>query len=328
MTASPTSFDLERLLAPQTGRTPQMQAIHEWLLQEDAGLPDWLSLPAAEGRALAARLNRRWNAELPPVASVTPLRLPGATGGPAIPAQMIEPPDALPGCILFLHGGGWAFCDLDTHQGLMRRLALATRRKVLGIDYRLAPEHPYPAPLADCIAGWRWLADESGIAGPFGVAGDSAGANLALALVLGEQAAGRRVPDAALLFYGIFAADLDSPSYRRFATGYGLTRERMRRFFDWYVPQAQRVDPLVSPIEASDAEFAALPPLFLNAAGLDPLLCDTLAMVERLQRIGARHEFVLHPGLHHGFMLMSSHLPAADEAIGRAAAFFRDAAVG
>jgi acetyl esterase len=319
-------FDLDRLLAPDVRRTPEMQAVKDWLDREDAGVPDWVGLPPVEGRILAARANGRWNGDMPQVAAVTDVSIPGQGDAPEIPAQLIVPPDVGPGCILYLHGGGWAFCDLATHQGLMRRLAIAARTRVLGVDYRRSPEHPFPAPLDDCIAAWRWLragSVENTQGGPLAVSGDSAGANLAIAVALNESEQGRPPPDLGLLFYGIYSADLASPSYMRFAEGYGLTRERMRKFWDWYAPPQVRSDPLLSPVEATQAQLGELPPLYLNAAGLDPLLSDSLVLIEKLEAAGVDYAFDLHEGLHHGFMLMSPRLPAADSAIEQAAAFYR-----
>ena len=243
---------------------------------------------------------------------------------------MFVPEQALPGCILYIHGGGWAFCDIATHERTMRLLARETRTRVLAIDYRLAPEHPFPAPLEDCQAAWRWLvaqaAHDAGLAGPLAVAGDSAGANLALSVILRESELKRPAPQAGLLFYGIFSSDLDSPSYRRFATGHGLTQAAMADFFDWYVPgagpESPRHDPLVQQIAASEAVLARLPPLFLNAAGLDVLLCDTLGFAARLEEVGASFELQVHEGVHHGFLQFSSRLEEARRAMALAAAFF------
>lgn len=321
-------LDLARLLGPDAQRSPDMEAVWSWMVDADAGVPDWLTLEAPAARALLKRLDLRWNAELPPMAE-EPLSLPGST---PIPARLLTPPDAEPGCILFLHGGGWAFGDLDTHARCMRLLAADAGRRVLAIDYRLAPEHPAPVPFEDCLAGWRALVERSrepAFNGPLAVAGDSAGANLALAVILNEIREDRRKPDAGLLFYGVYGADLDSPSYRRFAEGFGLTRAHMKRFWDWYAPAAgalPRSDPRLSPLEAPEPEVARLPPLFLNAAGLDPLLSDTVSLVRRLQAAGVPHRFVLHEGVHHGFMQMSAQLPAGRSAIREAAAFLTEQA--
>ncbi len=132
-----------------------------------------------------------------------------------------------------------------------------------------------------------------------------------------------------LSFYGAFRAGTESASYRRFAEGFGLTRAMMGRFWDWYVPPGEpdrRRDPLVSPLDASDEALRALPPVFLNAAGLDPLLSDTLAFRDRLAAAGVAHELAVTPGVHHGFMQMSLRLAAAREAFAQAAAFYRSQA--
>ena len=321
-------LDHARLFGPDAHRSPDMEAVWSWLTEEDAGVPNWLTLEPAEARALQRRLSQRWNVELPAMAEES-LVLPGAF---PVPARLLTPHAANPGCILFLHGGGWAFCDLDTHARCMRLLAADAGMRVLAVDYRLAPEHPAPIPFDDCLSAWRALADRSrepAFNGPLAVAGDSAGANLALAVILNEIRAGRRGPDAGLLFYGVYGADLDSPSYHRFAEGFGLTRAQMQRFWDWYAPPEgalPRSDPRLSPVQAPEAEVARLPPLFLNAAGLDPLLSDTVAMVRRLEAAGVPHRFVLHEGVHHGFMQMSARLPAARSAIREAAAFLSEQA--
>ncbi|MDX7953928.1 alpha/beta hydrolase fold domain-containing protein, partial [Lichenihabitans sp. Uapishka_5] len=160
--------------------------------------------------------------------------------------------------------------------------------------------------------------------GPIAVAGDSAGANLGLALALALLAEDRPAPACGLLFYGAYAADTATPSYLRFAEGFGLTRAAMARFWEFYAPDAaMQADPRVSPLQTDAALLRRLPPLFLNAAGLDPLLCDSLALAARLREAGVPHALRLHEGVHHGFMQMSLRLPEAQVAIDEAAAFLR-----
>jgi len=312
-------IDASRLLSAEAKRSPEMEALWQWMLKEDAGLPNPETLPLNEQRALVSKLNERWNADLPPLAETLRIEVPGPAG--PVACEWMAPHGARPGAMLFIHGGGWAVCGLDTHRRFARLMAVRAGMAVLSVDYRLAPEHPFPAGLEDCAAAWRWLAAKQ--SGPLLAGGDSAGANLTMALALHEAQAGRRGPDGLLCFYGAYSVDLESPSCLRFAEGYGLTRARMEQYFDWYAPREARADPLVAPIEASEATLAKLPPLFLNAASLDPLLSDTLAFARRLDDAEADYELVIYEGVHHGFMMWSSRLAEADAAIHRAAAFAR-----
>ena len=319
--AAASTVDLDALLGPQARRSPDMDAVWQWLAEQDAHLPDWVTLPPDEARALHDGLGARWNTLLPEMASTTATVLPGE-----VQAELVEPKGAQPGCLLFLHGGGWAFGSLSTYARFIRLLAEETRTRVLAVAYRLAPEHPFPAGFEDCRAAWHWLAErahEPAFDGPLAIAGDSAGANLALAVTLDAIAAERRKPDLALLFYGAYAAGVDSASARRFAEGFGLTRAGMARFWDWYVAPGDpaRADPRVSPLRAPDAAIARLPPLFLNAASLDPLLCDTVDLARRLEAAGVTHRLAIHEGVHHGFMQMTLRLPEARAAFRAAAAF-------
>lgn len=314
-------LDLDALFAAQAARTPQMQALWEWMIAQDAGLPEPTSLPPTMGRALADALNIRMRGENS--ADVLSFETFPGPAGP-LGLKIVAPPSKPKGTILYLHGGGWCFGSLETHERIMRDLALETGRAVVAVDYRLAPEHSYPAGLDDCAAAWAWLQGHLGetrFPRPVAFAGDSAGAHLALALALREQARGGAAPDALILLYGAFGDDFDTRSYLRFAQGYGLTRQRMINFFRWYAGEADRADPCLAPLKASDADLARLPPIYLNAAGLDPLLSDTLALVARLERLGHPHAFALHEGLHHGFHQMSARLPAAREAVAQIGAW-------
>lgn len=306
--------------------SPEMTALIERMASAGPQ-PDPTLLPPAEGRALSEESNRRWNRALPPMAVAADCRVDAnpALGSAACRLRVLVPQDAARGAILYVHGGGFAFCSPETHERCARLLAIASGMPVLLPDYRLAPEHPYPAGLRDVVACLRAAfaaTKEAGVvAGPLIVAGDSAGANLALAALLHEQR--QTVPTAvggALLFYGNYAMDFATPSYLAFEDGPGLTRARMQRYWAWYPAAGADLsgDPLACPLAADDEALMALPPLYLTAAGVDPLLSDTLRLHQRLQALGRKEAVTVVPGVVHGFLQYTIDLEAAREALAAA----------
>ena len=286
-------------------------------------LPDPTLLAPAEGRAQNARANAWWNRDLPEMAIAQDVTIPGdeSLGTGPVRARRLVPPEARGGVLLFVHGGGFAFCSPETHERCARVLALETGLTVLVPDYRLAPEHPFPAGLKDVVASLRAAPDLAAAPGKVVVSGDSAGANLALAALLHEIAEGRSTPaDAALLYYGNFGTDFGTESYVTFSEGPGLTRGKMQRYWAWYLsdPQDSR-NPLAAPLRAHTAALAALPPVRLIAAAVDPLLSDSLALGGRLGI-----EVTVVPGVTHGFLQMSRDLPQARAALAGGAAFIRE----
>ncbi|TGD65164.1 hypothetical protein EYC08_08780 [Tabrizicola sp. WMC-M-20] len=145
----------------------------------------------------------------------------------------------------------------------MRVLAQEAGAVVVSADDPLAPEHPFPAGLQDGAAIWAALRGVQGpfdgLTGPWAISGDSAGANIARAVLLDENAP---PADGALLFYGVYGADFSTASYTEFAEGPGLTRSKMQRYFDWYAAEGQRDDPRVAPLRATDAALQAMPPTY------------------------------------------------------------------
>lgn len=300
-----------------TRLAPEMRAVLDRMAAEDGTPPDPTLLPPAEGRALSEALNRRWNSLRP--AMGRELIVETADGRRAY--VFVPPGDTGQRAILYIHGGGWTYCSAATHEGAARQLAQASGAAVVTFDYRLAPEHPYPAGLEDCLA--IWAGREAILPGRgWSVSGDSAGANLAMALMLRLQ--GRDLPQAALLFYGVWDADFDSPSYQAMADGPGLTRDKMRRYWDFYADAGQRRgDPCLTPANAPDAMLAGLPPLYLNAAEIDPLCSDSQRLAARLRALGRSDVFDLVPGVIHGFMQMSLWLPQSAAAYRRAGEIHR-----
>ena len=312
--------------------SPEMEALTARVLAEDGPGVDATLYPAAEGRALVKTMSRRWMVPELETAATYEVTVPmdAMVGNVPVRCVVHKPKGTLNGVILFDHGGGFAFSDPERHSRCAILLAQAAGMATVLPDYRLAPEHPYPAGLEDAVATLRAVSADPAAFGlnagtPIVLAGDSAGANLALASLL--HPLGGRQPHiaGAVLFYGVYAADFTTPSYRRFHDGPGLTTPKMRRYWDWYLPDpARRGDPLVTPIHASDAALQALPPLYLTAAGVDPLLFDTLLLAERLKAAGRNDPVHIEPGVVHGYLQMTNSLEAARKTLSDAGAAARN----
>ena len=280
---------------------------------------DYRLPPDDQARKIDEALHAVWNVDQPAMASVRSFELGGNAEGTAAAcdAVLYQPFDAVAGIIFYIHGGGWALCSLQTHERFMRYLAQTSRLAVVGIHYRLAPQHPYPAALTDVIAAYRDLVanrETHGLpAGEMVVAGDSAGANLALGLMLHESAAGMAMPAGGLLFYGAFGLDFQTQSHRLYGTDdYLLSTFQMGQFWSWYVPDAKdREDPLAVPLHANDVQLRDLPPLFLVAAELDPLADDTRRLKTKLAAANRNDQFHIERGVVHGFLQMTAFLDAA-----------------
>jgi acetyl esterase len=216
--------------------------------------------------------------------------------------------------VLFLHGGGWALCDVETHHELAAQLAGDTGRIVASVEYRLAPEHPFPAPLDDCRAAARWLAAHGGSAGIV-VAGDSSGGNLAAGLALAALT-DETLPRIVLqvLLYPVLDDDFATNSYRTLADGrFGLSEAQMRWYWDAYAPTDDaRRDPTAAPNKAADLRGAA--PAFIGVGDLDPLLDEARAYAVRLANAGVPVELHVYRGGFHGFYSFRGVLDLAAEA--------------
>ncbi len=281
----------------------------------EAALPPPADL--AEERARGQLAAAFWNESLPDVASI---ETPNTAGG--MPLHLFKPerPGPLP-VVVYVHGGGWAVGSVVQNEPVIRTLVARSGWAVLAPTYRLAPEHPFPAGLDDVIASVRWVQEHGPAHGldpaRITLSGTSAGANLALAAAISttlDPLAGL------LLFYGVYGADLDTTSYRRFADGrYGLSRERMAHFLDLYDPAGRRTtDPLIQPLLA---DLENLPPTWLLAAGLDVLRDDTLTLHQKLVAAGIPVTLHFEPGVVHGFINRGRIVRAARQSLAAAAAF-------
>lgn len=300
-------------------------ALDAALAAEGFSAPDGTLMDWEAGQAATLLANRRWNTDMPRLARRDEVTVPadGELGSAATRCLVLVPEGEVRGTILFVHGGGFAFCSPETHERTAAVLAIEAGMAAVLPDYRLSPRHPYPAGLRDTVATLRRLFDEParfGLgAGPVTVSGDSAGANLALAALLHKAGREGAKPVGGALFYGVYGADFETASYRFFHDGPGLTRPKMQRYWDWYLPDpAGRADPLAAPLAASDAALAALPPLHLAAAGVDPLLSDTLLLADRLAAIGRPAPCRVEPGVTHGFLQKTRDLASARDTLAEA----------
>ena len=270
---------------------PEMAAILAEAAVAAVPAPDTVPLDVARANFTAA--NAAWNM---PVAHVGGRNV--TVGG--VGCRLLRPADPRPGTVVFVHGGGWTFGTPATHERFASLLAAGTRRPVLVPDYRLAPEHAAPAAVDDVLA----VLAEWDAPGPLVLAGDSAGANIALAAALARPP---RTPAFLSLLYGCFAPDFDTASHARNGEGYGLTTARMRWYWRNWLGAAP--DPRAAPGHADD--LAGLPPCHLLAAGLDPLLDDSIRLAARLAVAGVSVRLDVVPGVVHGFLQMTSRLTPA-----------------
>jgi len=244
-------------------------------------------------------------------------------GDTSVPGRLYRPDDGKPrATVVYLHGGGWVTGDLEYSDPLCRHLAADAGCEVLSVDYRLAPEHPFPTPFEDAYGALRWAAAELAEGRPLVVAGDSAGGALAAACALrARDEKGPRL-DGQLLLYPALDADFTRPSYVA-NQGMILGPSEMGWFWDHYLPDAEgRAHPYASPLQADD--LTGLPPTVLVVADLDPLRDEGLAYGARLTEAGVPVRLRHVPGLVHGFLRFSAKVPAAAAEAPAIAAQLRD----
>lgn len=261
------------------------------------------------------------------VGSIEDRTVPGPAG--EIPVRIYRPEGEGPFPVhVHYHGGGWVIGDLETHDADCRELCRQAGVLVVAVDYRLAPEHAYPAAADDCYAATRWVAEHApelgGREGPVSVGGDSAGGNLAAVVALMARDRGGPEINFQLLIYPVTDAAMDTPSHEENAEGYMLTREGMTWFWNLYCPQpAQRSEPHASPLRASD--LSGLPAALVMTAEFDPLRDEGEAYARRLQEAGANVTCQRYDGLIHGFFSQARMIPAAQPAVVTAAEALRKA---
>ena len=222
------------------------------------------------------------------------------------------------GAMVFFHGGGWAVGDLDTHDHVCRYLAGNAGVKIIAVDYRLAPEHPFPAAFDDCVQATLWVhqhADELRIDKQrIAVGGDSAGGNLAAACSVALREHQTLSLKHLLLVYPACDLIASHPSMAENGEGYLLSTQAMHQFINWYVPdENMRSDERASPQLARS--HADLPPAYIITAGYDPLRDDGKYFAETLRRAGVPTEYQCYDGMVHGFLRMGGKLDVAIQAL-------------
>jgi acetyl esterase len=270
----------------------------------DAGFPPVHEMTGADARA-TIRSRFVPNPKPESVAEVTDLDV--LVDGASVAVRVYRPDasGSLP-MLVYAHGGGFVFCDLDSHDGLCRSLANLIPAVVVSVAYRLAPEHPWPTAAEDVYAIARWAArhaaDFNGDAGRIAVGGDSAGGNLAAVNALMARDRGGPNLSAQLLLYPVIAADFDTDSYHRFGEGFYNPRPAMQWYWDQYVPErSDRDHPYASPLVAN---LQGLPPAVVVVAGHDPLRDEGIAYADALESAGVHTVRCLFEGGIHGFMTM------------------------
>lgn len=290
-----------------------------------AGRPKLETLPHLVGRKAVDKMSEEGEAEPPEVAEV-------ADGGFAGPASEIRfrryrPLGAKAGLLptlIYYHGGGFVIGNIETHDSTCRRLANTSRCQVISIDYRLAPEHPFPAPIDDGVAAFRHIRDNAELFGVdatrLAVGGDSAGGAIAAVVCQICRDAKEQGPAFQMLIYPATDSSKESASRKAFAEGYFLSGPLMTWFWEAYVPDEDTdlKDLRLSPLLAKD--FTGLPPAFVLTAGYDPLRDEGRAYADRLIDAGVKTTYVNYPGTIHGFFSMTRFLKQGLKANDEAAA--------
>ena len=289
-------------------------AAQAMLRELDAGFPHVENMTGPQARATMAE--RRFPAvNRDDVRHTVDRSIPGPAG--AIPVRIYYPhgdPSEIRAGIVYCHGGGFVFCDIESHDSFCRSLARGSDSVVVSIDYRLAPEHRAPAAALDAFAAFCWVREHAGDLGidptRTAIAGDSAGGNLAAVTALLCRDREVTAPAAQLLIYPAIDPTFNTESYQRYAVGYLNTRAAMRWYWRQYLGGDELSDPpyLVAPARAES--HGGLPPAVIVTAGLDTLHSEGCSYANRLRSAGVPVVHRDFPGLFHGFLTIPT-FPAA-----------------
>jgi acetyl esterase len=307
---------------------PQVKGMLDVMAQ--MGLDHFERISTFSAESLRAALDaQRMPVPVAEMALVDDRSIPGPDGV-EVPVRIYRPTpgDELLPVVVFFHGGGWVIGGIESHDATCRSLAELTGYLFVSVEYRLAPEHRFPAAPEDCYAATRWVAENAATIGAdaarLAVAGDSAGGNLAAAVAI--MARDRGGPDIAFQLLVYPCTDIETgayPSFRDNRIGYFLTTESMEWFYDQYVDEGDRAHPHAAPIKAAD--LTGLPPALVITAEFDPLRDEGEAYAARLREAGVPAESVRYDGQVHGFFSMTSVIDRAKDAQAAAAEALRGA---
>ena len=301
---------------------PQARALIDLMIQK--GVPPTHTLTPAQARQFYLDRRTFTQPDPPVMHEVRSLQ----AGGVA--ARLYRPADGVLPVMVYFHGGGWTIGDLDSHDVLCRQLAQASGCAVVSVDYRLGPEHRFPAAVDDCVAATRWVQAHAAAlnvdATRLAVGGDSAGGNLAAVVCIALREAGATLPAFQLLIYPATDMRAAAPSHQTNGQGYLLTSDSIAYYRGHYIAdEAQWSDWRASPLLAQS--HAGLPPALVITAGYDPLRDEGLQYADALSAAGVTAQYVCFERQIHGFFTMGRVLDEANTAIALCGAALRRALI-
>lgn len=305
---------------------PDAQKVIDLIVE--IGRPRFETVPLDEARAAYRNSREVLQPDPRPIAEVRDIEMPGP-GGPLALRLYRDDVSAEPAPVLvYFHGGGWVIGDLDSHDGICREMAHRSGAVVVSVNYRLAPEDPFPAAVDDCFAAVKWVAENAEALGVdasrISVGGDSAGGTLAVVTAMLAKEAGGPELVSQVLVYPVTDLRMGHPSHKRLAEQPPIPGSTLQWFYDAYVPSKDaQTDWRASPLLADDEHLSGLPPALLITAGYDPLGDEGLELGERIAGLGGTVEGARFDGQIHGFLTMGRLISETGVALDRIGAFVR-----
>ena len=305
---------------------PELIAAGKLLQENGLVAPDRTVAPLAEVRAAQDRVGAFLGLDSVPLQSERDVMMPGPHGD--VPCRFYYPEGIVnPPCLVYMHGGGFMQGSLNSWDHFLRDLVRQSGVAVMSVDYRLSPEVKFPVAFEETVAIIRLAARDGAAQGidpkRLAVGGDSAGANLALAAALALRDAGEKLLSFQLLIYGVYSAEVESPSWQQFGRGAGLSQSQFRWILETYLADpSHAADWRVAPLLA---DLKGLPPAHLIVGSLDPLLDDSNNLAAKLKSAGVPSELTIYQGINHGFIRYGRLIRTARNAVADCAAALKRA---